>query len=48
MAIKSGTKTGMQSGGQKALATSTPKTFTDMTLPAHWVEYTAMFDPAAF
>ncbi|HEX6683640.1 MAG TPA: hypothetical protein VF062_12635 [Candidatus Limnocylindrales bacterium] len=37
------------SQAQLAIATaSTPKTFADMTSPAHWAEYTAMFDPAAF
>jgi hypothetical protein len=31
-----------------AAANTTPKTFADMTSAAHWAEYTAMFDPAAF
>ncbi len=38
----------MQLMAGPAITSTTPKTFEDMTSAAHWAEYTAMFDPAAF
>lgn len=52
--IKKTFKGGEDSGGAQSLSATaiasgpSPKTFADMTSAAHWADYTAMFDPAAF
>jgi hypothetical protein len=44
-----GGEDGAQAQARMAITSGpTPKTFADMTSAAHWADYTAMFDPAAF